>query len=117
MTPRIGVKGEERLEDRNEKRTRRRGIVEIEGGVAWTRITPVAIKDVRAVNSAKDKFSRRYISIPLNSFFPTFSIFLVLPSLSSSSSSSSFWFHHFARFLFRLVSLIALLDALQRRGL
>lgn len=117
MTPRIGVKGEERLEDRNEKRTRRRGIVEIEGGVAWARITPVAIKDVRAVNSAKDKFSRRYISIPLNSFFPTFSIFLVLPSLSSSSSSSSFWFHHFARFLFRLVSLIALLDALQRRGL
>lgn len=106
MTPRIGVKGEERLEDRNERRTRRRGIVEIEGGVAWARITPVAIKDVRAVNSAKDKFPRRYISIPLNSFFSTSSIFLVLPSLSLSLLLLLFGFTILPPFSFALYLLL-----------
>lgn len=85
MTPRIGVKGEERLEDRNEES--RGGIAEIEEGVARPRITPVPIKDARAVNSAKDKFPRRYISIP--EFFPSSPLPTPSPRLPSSRSSLS----------------------------
>lgn len=76
MTPRIGVKGEERLEDRNERseptEESEEGLEQRQKekcGVAAQRIPPVAIKDVRAVNSAKDKFPRRYMYIHIVEFF------------------------------------------------
>lgn len=53
MTPRIGVKGWTEIRGSGPE-VGRRGIGEMEGGVVWPRIT--SIKDVRAANSARDKF-------------------------------------------------------------
>lgn len=101
-------------EIRGSKRTKRVGRG---GGVnwrdrrrcgVWARITPVAIKDVRAANSTKDKFPGRYTSIPLNSFF----LVLTLPPHCSPPPP-----RRYISLAREFIFLISLVDVLQRRGL